>query len=342
MSRRHGKILIKIEDRKMTLSTIDQKILELLQTDFPITGKPYIEIGKRLGISEDDVIARIGEQKTTGLVRQIGPVVDAASLGYKTTLVAMNVPEAELDKASDLINEHPGISHAYKRAHHFNFWYTLALPGSVDADAEIQKIADRVNSKEAFSLPALKIFKLRAYFAMTHNDQPVFDSSNNGSAVSDQVDLSGADRAVINALQQELPLISEPFAGLAADANMNEDEFLTVARSLLARGVFRRYGAAVNHHKAGFAANAMTCWIAPPEKVEEAGAKLASLRAVSHCYERRTNPAWDYNIFAMIHAHTKDECQQIVDNMCKEIGLDDYLMLFSTQEYKKIRTKYLV
>jgi len=326
----------------MVLSTINQKILELLQTDFPITGKPYVEIGRQLGISEDDVIAKIGEQKATGLVRQIGPVVDATSLGYKTTLVAMSVPEDDLSKASDLINEHPGISHAYKRAHHFNFWYTLALPGSVDTDAEVQKITDKVGSKEAFSLPALKIFKLRAYFAMTDNDHTEFDSSNNGSSTNKQIDLSAADRAVINALQQELPLIPRPFADMAAQANINEDEFLAVARSLLARGVFRRYGAAVNHHKAGFTANAMTCWVAPPQKVEEAGVKLAALREVSHCYERRTNPAWSYNIFAMIHAHTKEECQQIVDTMCKEIGLNDYLMLFSTQEFKKIRTKYLV
>jgi len=115
-----------------------------------------------------------------------------------------------------------------------------------------------------------------------------------------------------------------------------------VQLSTITRPGFRRYGAAVNHHKAGFAANAMTCWIAPPEKVDEAGEKLASLRAVSHCYERKTNQAWSYNIFAMIHAHTKEECQQIVDNMCAEMDLSDYLMLFSTQEFKKIRTKYLV
>jgi DNA-binding Lrp family transcriptional regulator len=326
----------------MVLSTIDQKILELLQSDFPITSKPYVEIGNHLGISEDEVIARIREHKATGLVRQIGPVVDASSLGYKTTLVAMSVPEAELETTSDLINEHPGISHAYKRDHHFNFWYTLAFPGSVNAEAEVQKIADKVNAKEAFSLPALKIFKLRAYFALTENDQPDFDASNNGSTNNKQVDLSSADRTVINTLQQELPLISRPFGDMARQANMDEDELLVLSRSLLERGVFRRYGAAVNHHKAGFAANAMTCWITPSEKVEEAGIKLASLREVSHCYERKTNPLWSYNIFAMIHARTKEECHEIVDRMCKEIGLNDYLMLFSTHEYKKIRTKYLV
>jgi len=326
----------------MTLTTIDHNILELLQTDFPIISKPYLEIGNQLGISEDEVIARIEEHKATGLVRQIGPVIDASSLGYKTTLVAMSVPDADLGKASDIINKHPGISHAYKRAHHFNFWYTLALPGLVDADAEVKKIADKVGAEEAFSLPALKIFKLRTYFAMTDNNRVDFDSSSIGSSTNEQLDLSPADRAVINALQQELPLISRPFVGMATDTNMDDDEFLAIAKSLLARGVFRRYGAAVNHRKAGFAANAMTCWMAPHEKVEEAGVKLAALREVSHCYERRTNLAWSYNIFAMIHAHTKEECQQIVDRMCKEIGLSDYLMLFSTQEFKKIRTKYLV
>ncbi len=123
---------------------------------------------------------------------------------------------------------------------------------------------------------------------------------------------------------------------------MDEDYFLAQCQSLKQRGIMRRFGAAVNHRKAGFKANAMTCWVAPPEKVDAAGRKLASLKEVSHCYERKTNPLWRYNLFAMIHGHTEKACQEIASKVSEETGLTDYAMLFSTREFKKTRTKYLV
>ena len=71
-----------------------------------------------------------------------------------------------------------------------------------------------------------------------------------------------------------------------------------------------------------------------------AGQKLARLGEVSHCYERKTNPLWRYNLFVMIHAHTREACREIVDRVSREIGLKDYVLLFSTREIKKKRVKY--
>ncbi len=86
----------------------------------------------------------------------------------------------------------------------------------------------------------------------------------------------------------------------------------------------------------------MTCWVVPAEKIEAVGRKLASQRWVSHCYERKTNPFWRYNLFAMIHGHTKEACQEIAGKVSAETGLTDCVMLFSTREFKKTRVKYLV
>ena len=86
----------------------------------------------------------------------------------------------------------------------------------------------------------------------------------------------------------------------------------------------------------------MTCWVAPPDKVEAAGKKLASLWEVSHCYERKANLLWSFNLFAMIHGHTKKACQEIADKITCEIGLKESVLLFSTREFKKTRVIYLV
>ena len=76
--------------------------------------------------------------------------------------------------------------------------------------------------------------------------------------------------------------------------------------------------------------------------LEIIGRKLASLPEVSHCYERKTNPLWQYNLFAMIHSHTREACQEIASKVSRETSLTDYVLLFSTKEFKKVRNKYLV
>jgi DNA-binding Lrp family transcriptional regulator len=86
----------------------------------------------------------------------------------------------------------------------------------------------------------------------------------------------------------------------------------------------------------------MACWIVPSDKVDVAGQRLAARREVSHCYERQTNPLWSYNLFAMIHGHTREACREIANAVSRETCLKDCVLLFSTREYKKTRVKYLV
>jgi DNA-binding Lrp family transcriptional regulator len=325
----------------MHLSNIDQRLLGILQAKFPLTVKPYADIGLSLGIPEDEVIHRIEQMKTKGLVRQISPVLDARRLGYKTTLVAMRVSETHLDRAAKFLAEHPRISHAYERDYQFNLWFTLVVPDKFDTDSELLQLADMIEAEAAFDLPAVKVFKLRTYFG-SDGDQLEVPAEIPDSAIHQKVYLSSVDRNIINELQQELPLIPRPFAEMSARLGMDEEKFLTQCRSLLSRGIMRRFGASVNHRGAGFAANAMTCWAAPPEKVEVIAKKLVPLRQVSHCYERKTRPEWHYNLFAMIHGRTKEQCQRIADKVSSETGLTDYVSLFSTREFKKTRVIYQV
>ena len=324
------------------LDSIDQKLIGQLQTEFPLTMKPFAALGLSLGITEEEVIRRTEQLKAHGLVRQIGPVFDAGSLGYQTTLVAMKVMETQLDETTHFIKAHPGISHGYKRDNAFNLWLTLAVPATVNMEAEVQKLASAASAETAFSLPAVRVFKLRAHFALNGEKPPETTTINTGNVPRRDTELSLEDRNIINELQQDLPLVPEPFTAMAAKLGMDEEKFVVSCQSLLSRGIMRRFSAAVNHRRVGFKANAMTCWSVPSEKVAAAGKKLASLPEVSHCYERKINPLWPYNLFAMIHTIAKEECQEIIDKVSTETGLTDYVVLFSTRELKKTRVKYPV
>lgn len=324
----------------LDMDAIERKLLGLLQRDFPLVREPYRELARKLALSENEVVAQIEKLKAKGIVRQISPVLDARRLGYQSTLVAMKVAQSGLRRAEQTIVQHPGVSHAYERDHEFNIWFTLSLPPMVNIDPELQRMTRDSGSDAAFALPAVKIFKIGAYFGVDGEEQP--SSNQSDTELPHQVELPLLDRQVINVLQKDLPLTSAPFDAIATEARMDVTDFLTQCQSLIQRRVIRRFGAAVNHVKIGFQANAMTCWVAPPEVVDSAGRQIASLPEVSHCHERKTNSLWPHNLFAMIHGYTKEECHTVASRVAAETGLEDYLMLFSTREFKKTRVKYLV
>ncbi len=327
----------------MYLDDIDKKILNLVQTEFPLTREPYAYLGLKLGIDGNEVIHRIEQLKAKGIIRQISPVFDSRRLGYQTTLVAMRVEPDQVDGAEQVIREHPGVSHGYEREHFFNIWFTLAVPPEVDFETELQQLTSATRAEAVFDLPTLKIFKIGAYFDMDGNSQETVGILPHSSGIlPEKVELSQEDKLIIKELQQDLPLLAMPFNGMATRLGVSVDDFLTGCQSLLQCGIMRRFGAAINHRRAGFKANAMVCWTVPPDTVDAVGQKLASFRQVTHCYERKTNPLWQYNFFAMIHGHTREVCQKLVSDISCQVGLKDYVLLFSLKEFKKTRVKYLI
>jgi DNA-binding Lrp family transcriptional regulator len=323
----------------LLLDPVEPRLLGLLQTEFPFVREPFAELGLKLEMSGAEVIQRIQGLKSRGIVRQISPILDARKLGYQSTLVAMQVPQSNLKRAEDVIRKHPGVSHAYLRAHEYNLWITLAIPQNADIRAELEKLKAEIEAEIIFDLPALKVFKLRAYFGSEDDDT---SADPQHQAIAEMVELSDRERLILNGLQQDLPLTSNPFDSLAGSAGMDVGEFLEDCRVLLEKGVIRRYGAAVNHRSTGFQANAMVCWEASPERAEAMGQNLARQKAVSHCYVRRTNSNWPYNLFAMIHGHTPAECEAVVKEVEENDGLTGRLFLYSTREIKKTRILYRV
>ncbi len=325
----------------MQIDNSDRKLLNLVQTEFLLTPEPYSDLGQRLGTGGDEIIQRTAHLKKMGIIRMLGPVINARSLGYHSTLVAMRVAEARLEKAEQVIAAHPGVSHGYEREHSFNVWFTLAVPQASDIGSELEWLISSTGAEAAFSLPAVKMFKIGAYFDLSEGGGKA-QSALPHRAPAREVELSKTDRLIINELQQDLPLTPTPFNDMAEKTGMDLEQFLAGCRSLLQRGVIRRFSASINHNHAGFTANAMTCWVVPPDRVDIIGNKLASLKEVSHCYERKTNPLWQYNLFAMLHGRSREVCQEIADRISRETGLPDYAQLYSTKEFKKTRVKYLV
>lgn len=101
----------------------------------------------------------------------------------------------------------------------------------------------------------------------------------------------------------------------------------------------RRFAAILNHRQVGFNANGMVVWDCPEGRLDEIGLILATQSEVSHCYYRPGYPDWPYNLYAMVHGRSVDDCQKIAAKLGRVVQLPDYRILFSTREFKKIRLK---
>jgi siroheme decarboxylase len=155
-----------------------------------------------------------------------------------------------------------------------------------------------------------------------------------------QAGLSDLEKSIIRELTGDLPVTSQPFAPMAELLGISQKRLLTIIRRLKNEGFIRRFGATLRHRNSGFSANAMVVWKVPEERIETVGRTMASFREVTHCYHRRPEGIWDYNLFTMIHGAGESTCRRIAEKISQKTGIADYQLLFSRRELKKTTMRY--
>lgn len=139
----------------------DREILQMLQGNFPLDSEPYKVIGDKLWIDEHSVISRVVRMLQNGDIRYVGPFFDSRKLGYKGSLLAINVPEDRIDEIAEVINQFSEVTHNYLRDGNPNMWFTL-ITNSPERQTEIlEKIKSETGIDKIFSFPSKKYFKVK-------------------------------------------------------------------------------------------------------------------------------------------------------------------------------------
>jgi DNA-binding Lrp family transcriptional regulator len=148
------------------------------------------------------------------------------------------------------------------------------------------------------------------------------------------------DKKILVILQGDLGDTPEPYAAIAKALGTSESEVLCRISRMLKEGVIRRIGAMIRHIEAGIGFNGMVVWKVEPEAIEQMGSLLASFPEVTHCYERPAFGSFGGTLFTMVHAESEAACKEIVQKMAAASGLEEYEVLFSSRELKKISMTY--
>ncbi len=325
------------------LDAVDKKLLNEIQWVFPLADRPYLEIANRHGISEDEVMRRVGAMKDLGIIRQINAIFDTRRLGYKSALVAFAVKPEKLDHVAEQVNEHPGVSHNYERNHEYNMWFTLAVPPGSDMKEDLDRMAGLDGVIKYRVLPTLKLYKIGVRLDMVNEDQDKPKPTDEVKHMNpEKFEVTERDKEFIRELQKDLKTVQEPFKEFADNLGITTAELFAKAKEYEDIGIMRRFAAILRHRDAGFMANGMVVWHVPEDRVDEAGFKLAEFPQVSHCYRRPIYPDWRFNLFSMVHARSLEAAEKMAVEMSETVGIKDYQILFSSREFKKERVKYFV
>lgn len=313
-------------------------LIRAVQADVPVTERPFRALGEKLGQSERAVLDGLGALAAEKILREISAVLEGSALGYESALVAGSIPEDRLEKTVEAINAHPTVSHNYLRNHHYNLWFTIAVPPRMGLDRTLDLLAEETSAEAFHPLRRTHTFKIGVNF------DPISMKNRTEVRLSSPiapVDVGEREARLFRALQTPLPLSERPFDALAEQIGATGSELIGFANEHLG-GAIRRYVGTVRHRKLGVRENGMVVWRAASEEIEAVGERLARAPEVSHCYARNSIEAFPYTLYSMVHGPSRESCQEVARHLSREVGIDDYAVLFSEREFKKQRLRYFL
>ncbi len=146
--------MIKLEEK-------EKKVLLALIEGIPLVETPFAEIGKKIGITEEEVINCIKKLKEKKVIRRLGATLRHNKTGYTANaMVAWYVPEEKVEKIGFELAKYPFITHCYIRKTLPEWKYNLYTMVHGKTEEELQKIIREISKKfqieEYEILPTLK------------------------------------------------------------------------------------------------------------------------------------------------------------------------------------------
>ena len=117
-------------------------------------------------MTADQVFALTADLRQRGVVRRLGPVIDARSLGYVYTLLALEVDPEKLDAVASAADSFPEVTHNYQRDHQLNVW-SVVVAADRDRLAEVvRRLGELAGVRRVLDLPVRRRYKLDLRFPL--------------------------------------------------------------------------------------------------------------------------------------------------------------------------------
>ena len=107
----------------MELSDSDLALVSILAEGLPLVDRPYRALGQRVGLSEDQVLARIQAMRDSGIIRRFGVIVRHHELGFRANaMVVWDIPDDEVGALGRRLGQSPEVTLCYRRPRRLPHW----------------------------------------------------------------------------------------------------------------------------------------------------------------------------------------------------------------------------
>jgi DNA-binding Lrp family transcriptional regulator len=142
---------------------IEKQLIAALQPGLDLVARPFARLGERVGMSESEVLARIGGWLEEGLIKRFGVVVRHYELGYRANaMVVFDVPDGDVDRLGRQLAAEIGVTLCYRRSRSLPHWpYNLYCMVHGRSREEVQPVIEHLG--RLAGLPAQALFSTRRF-----------------------------------------------------------------------------------------------------------------------------------------------------------------------------------
>lgn len=133
------------------------RLIDYLHGGFPLSERPYAEVGVALGMDEAAVIASLQSLLERGYLTRFGPLFQIERAGGKFVLAALQAPQERFEEVTALVNALPEVAHNYRREHALNMWFVIGAESPQAATEAIARIEADTHLK-VYAFPKEKEF----------------------------------------------------------------------------------------------------------------------------------------------------------------------------------------
>jgi siroheme decarboxylase len=141
--------------------------------------------------------------------------------------------------------------------------------------------------------------------------------------------LDTIDKAILNRIQSNFPIQSRPYAAIARELGLTEQQVLHRVQTLKAEGIIRRIGGNFVPHKVGFVSTLCAAKV-PEDQIDAFAAVVNKYAGVTHNYQRENA----FNIWFTFIAASREEIAQNLSRISRETGVTTILNLPATKVFK--------
>lgn len=320
------------------MNSLETELLMKLQYEFPLSPTPFWELGRAIGLSEDETIHKVRNYLEKGIVVRMGLQMNYRSLDESTAaLVALKIKRDDVDKVAEAINSTRGVKHNYLRnCEEFNVWFTVKARSHEELDKKITPIIKSSYVEDWVILPTKRVYKLNVKYDLHRGiswSQPAVWPEHVPSIKELELNLR-----LLTDLERGFKPRRKPFKLIADKHGLSEEELTSLVNKLVELGVAEGFGAVLSPEKVGFVENAMVVLKVASGQVDVVCSKLVkSFPQITHCIERRVSLKWDYPAYVMLHAKKRAKILEVVEAIRRVSGVSEARPIFSLVNLREMR-----